>query len=75
MAGSRTEAVLVAALWAAAPTERAERRADLANMVSCSWRELWREEGGRLRLLAGVMMVLEVAGLETSSSTDGTSLD
>jgi hypothetical protein len=33
MTGGRTEAVLLVALRVAAPTERAERRADRANMV------------------------------------------
>jgi hypothetical protein len=37
MTGCRTEAVLLAALRATAPTERAERRADRANIVSWSW--------------------------------------
>lgn len=37
MTGRRTEAVLEVALREAAPTERAERRADRANMVSWSW--------------------------------------
>ena len=33
----RTEAVLLAALRATGPTERAERRHDLANIVIGSW--------------------------------------
>ena len=41
----RTEAVLLAALRATGPTERAERRHDLANMVIGSWlRARGREE-------------------------------
>lgn len=52
MAGRRTEAVLLAALRAVAPTERADRRADRANMMSWSWLAGCGEEEGRLGLLA-----------------------
>ena len=52
MAGRRTEDVLLVALRAVAPTERAERRADRANMVSWSWLAGCGEERGRLGLLA-----------------------
>jgi len=36
------EAVLLAVLRAVGPTERAERRHDLANMVMESWLKAWR---------------------------------
>lgn len=53
MAGRcRTEAVLLVALRAVAPTERAERRADRANMMSWSWLAGCGEGRGRLGLRA-----------------------
>jgi hypothetical protein len=43
VSGSRTEAVLLGALRAAAPAERAVRSADRANMLSVSWLGARRE--------------------------------
>ena len=53
MGWRRTEAVLDVALRPVAPTERAVRRADRANMVSWSWLAGCGERRGAVGLLAG----------------------
>jgi hypothetical protein len=44
----RTEAVLLAALRAAAPAERTELSAERANMVTCSWLGGYGERRGSI---------------------------
>jgi len=67
MAGRRTEAVLLAALRAAAPAVRAERRADRANMVTCSWLGGYGKARGSIGVSEAVMLVREVVGQEAPS--------
>jgi hypothetical protein len=72
MTGRRTEVVLLAALRAAAPAVRAERSADRANMVTCSWLGGYGEEEGSIGLAWAVMVVREVVGQEAPSQVSTT---
>lgn len=58
MTENRTEAVLLAALRAAAPTGRAERSAVRANIAMLSWRGAYGEEKRSIGTSASMVVVL-----------------
>ena len=67
MIRGRTEAVLLAALRAAAPAVRAERSADRANMATCSWREGYKGEGASIGGAVVLVVVRDAVGQEAPS--------